>query len=91
MTDIEHLQKKVEDRIQSLQRQEREKSSLLAQTKQLGTLSLLLTLPIVGGAYFGLWIDSKQSGYSFLYTVSGLVGGVVFGLISVYLFVMEDS
>ncbi|MCA9796800.1 MAG: AtpZ/AtpI family protein [Candidatus Eremiobacteraeota bacterium] len=70
-----------------MKRQERERPTLLAQTRYLGTLGLLLALPIVFGAYAGLWYDRHQAGYSALGTVMGLFCGVVVGFINVYLFV----
>ena len=52
---------------------------LLAQTVFLGTLALLFVLPVVGGAYLGHWLDSLQAGYSYRWTMSLLVTGLIVG------------
>ncbi|MGE0493772.1 MAG: AtpZ/AtpI family protein [Vulcanimicrobiota bacterium] len=87
MTDLGEFKKQVGLRAQRMKRQERERPTLLAQTRYLGTLGLLLALPIVLGAYAGLWYDRHQAEYSAFGTVMGLVCGVVVGFINVYLFV----
>ena len=72
-----------------MQRAERERSHLIAQTVYLGSLALLFVIPVVGGAYLGRWIDSLFSGYSIRFTVSLIVLGVALGALNVYLFVRE--
>lgn len=56
-----------------------------------GTLGLLLVLPMVGGAYLGLWLDSLQEEYGSRWTVSLIIIGVVAGLWNVYWYVREHS
>ena len=53
----------------------------------LGTLALLFVLPVVGGVYLGHWIDSQQAGYSYRWTVSLLVTGLIIGGMNVYLYI----
>ena len=72
-----------------MQRAERERSRLIAQTVYLGSLALLFVIPVVAGAYLGRWIDSLFSGYSIRFTVSLIVLGVALGALNVYLFVRE--
>lgn len=74
-----------------MQQAEKESSSLLAQSIYLGTLALLLVLPVVIGAYLGRWLDSLIEGYSVRWTVSLIVIGVALGAFNVYLFVREHS
>lgn len=72
-----------------LQKAERERPTLLAQTAYLGVLGLLLVLPVVGGAYLGAWLDERLTGYSFSWTVSLICLGVVVGAINVWLFIRD--
>jgi ATP synthase protein I len=64
---------------------ERDRGTLLAQTLFLGTLGLVLVIPVVAGAYLGRWLDSLVSGYSVRWTVSLIVLGLAIGIMNVYL------
>lgn len=44
-----------------------------------GTLGLMFTIPIVGGAYLGRWLDALADGYSVRWTVSLILLGLVVG------------
>jgi ATP synthase protein I len=83
------LVSKVEDNIKKKDKAETEKKSLMAQTVFLGTLGFLFILPVVGGAYLGLWLDERFSGYSISWTVTFILLGVFVGALNVYLFVKE--
>ena len=83
------LRKAVEREADRLQRAERERSRLIAQTVYLGSLALMLVVPVIAGAYLGRWIDGMFSGYSIRFTVSLIVLGVALGAVNVYLFVRE--
>ncbi len=83
------LRQAVEREAGSLQRAERERPRLIAQTAYLGSLALLFVVPVVAGAYLGRWIDSLFAGYSARFTVSLIVLGVALGAVNVYLFVRE--
>jgi ATP synthase protein I len=72
-----------------LQRAERERSRLIAQTVYLGSLALMFVVPVVAGAYLGRWIDGLFEGYSIRFTISLIVLGVGIGAVNVYLFVRE--
>jgi F-type H+-transporting ATPase subunit a len=73
----EKLRAGVQRQAKRIDKAEKERRSLLAQTAYLGTLGLLLVLPAVGGAYLGRWLDGLASGYSIRWTVSLIVQGVV--------------
>jgi len=83
------LRKAVEREAGRLQRAERERSRLIAQTVYLGSLALMFVVPVVAGAYLGRWIDGMFAGYSIRFTVSLIVLGVAIGAVNVYLFVRE--
>lgn len=83
------LRKAVEREAGRLQRAERERSRLIAQTVYLGSLALMFVVPVVAGAYLGRWIDGMFAGYSIRFTVSLIVLGVAVGAVNVYLFVRE--
>lgn len=85
----EKLRKKIERQAQRMRQAEKEQPTLLAQTVYVGTLGLLFTLPVVGGAYLGRWLDSLFEGYSMRWTLSLIITGVVIGVVNVYLFVRE--
>jgi ATP synthase protein I len=83
------LRRAVEREAGRLQRAERERSRLIAQTVYLGSLALMFVVPVVAGAYLGRWIDGMFQGYSIRFTVSLIVLGVAIGAVNVYLFVRE--
>jgi ATP synthase protein I len=87
--DDRQLRKAVEREAGRLQRAERERSRLIAQTVYLGSLALMFVVPVVAGAYLGRWIDGMFSGYSIRFTISLIVLGVAIGAVNVYLFVRE--
>ncbi len=80
---------KVESQVRRMKKAEKERPNLLAQTVYIGTLGLLLVLPVVAGAYLGHWLDSLVSGYSIRWTMSMLFLGVVVGGLNVYLFIRD--
>ena len=93
MTDTQdekkHLQKRIDEQVERLKQAEKERPTLLAQTTYIGTLGLLLVLPVVAGAYLGRWIDSLMEGYSMRWTLSMIFLGLVIGAVNVYLYVRE--
>ncbi len=74
-----------------LQRAERERPGLLAQTAYLGSLAVIFVLPVVAGGYLGRWIDQQLEGFSVRWTISLLLAGVAVGALNVYLFVRERT
>jgi len=91
MNHKQRLQKQVENQVKRIKKARREKTSILAQTLYLGTLGLVLVLPIVGGAYLGAWLDSLLDGYSMSWTLNLLLIGVAMGAVNVYLLIREKE
>jgi len=89
MPKLDELKKKTERQADRMKKAERERHTLIGQTIYLGTLGLLLALPIVGGAYLGHWIDSMIEGYSVRWTISFILLGVIVGMINVYLLIRQ--
>ncbi len=89
MPKLDDLKKKTERQAGRMKKAERERHNLIGQTVYLGTLGLLLALPIVGGAYLGHWIDSMIEGYSVRWTISFIMLGVMVGMINVYLLIRQ--
>ena len=89
MKNDDNFQQQVEQRVKRLIRAGRERPTVLGQSIYLGTLGLLLVLPMVGGAYLGRWLDGMAEGYSLRWTLSFLFLGIVIGAVNVYLFIKE--
>ena len=90
MTDSkDSLSTAVEKQVQRRRKAEAERATLLGQTVYVGTLGLLLVLPVIAGAYLGVWLDEMSSGYSIRWTISLILVGVFVGAVNVYLFVRE--
>lgn len=89
MTTDNHLKKHIERQAQRMKKAEREQSTLLAQTIFIGTLGLLIVLPVVVGAYVGHWLDTQITGYSIRWTTSLIILGVIVGAINVYLYIKD--
>lgn len=89
MTQHDDLSRQVERQARRMRKAERERPTLIGQTIYVGTLGLLMVLPVVGGAYLGQWLDSLSEGYSIRFTVSLILVGVFVGALNVYLFIRE--
>ena len=85
------LQRQVENQVKRIKKSRQEKTSILAQTLYLGTLGLVLVLPIIGGAYLGFWLDNRADGYSSRWTLSLLLLGVFIGAVNVYLLIKQQD
>jgi len=83
------LQAEVERRQDRERRARAEQPTLLGQTVFLGTLGLLMVLPIVAFAYLGVWLDQHLAGFAVRWTVSMIVLGVAVGGYSAYVYVRE--
>jgi ATP synthase protein I len=83
------LEERVGRQVDRIKRAEKDRRSVLAQTVYLGTLGVLLVLPVVVGAYVGNWLDSRLHGYAVHWTISMILIGVVVGAVNVYLFIRE--
>lgn len=84
-----NLEKQVELNVHNINKAKKEKSTLLAQTVFLGTLGFVFILPIILGAYLGVWLDEKLKGYSIMWTLNLIILGVVIGAVNVYLLIKE--
>lgn len=89
--DKQHLQRRIDEQVKRLKRAERERPTLLAQTTYIGTLGLLMVLPVVAGAYVGRWLDGLMAGYSLRWTLSLIFLGLVVGGINVFLYIRERN
>ena len=87
----EQLRRAVEKQVKRMQRAEKERPTLLAQSVFMGTLALLFVLPVIAGAYLGNWLDNMAQGYSIYWTIGLLLAGLVVGVINVYIFVREHE
>lgn len=84
MSRLDRLQQQVEKQAKRMRKAEQEKNTLLAQTLFVGSLGLMFGIPVVAGAYLGLWLDGLSSGYSVRWTMGGIVLGVAAGVYNVY-------
>ena len=89
MPQPDDLRRQVERQAQRMKKAERDRPTLMGQTIYIGTLGLLLVLPVIGGAYLGQWLDSLLTGYSIHWTTSLILVGVFVGALNVYLFIKE--
>lgn len=89
MKPYERLHRQVERQARRMRQAERDRPTLLAQTAYIGTLGLLIVLPVVAGAYLGSWLDSLAAGYSIRWTLSLIFLGVIIGAVNVYLFIRD--
>lgn len=89
--DDEQLRKSVEQQVRRMQKAERERPTLLAQSVFMGTLALLFVLPVVLGAYLGHWLDEMSAGYSIRWTIGLILLGLVLGMVNAYLYFREHE
>jgi ATP synthase protein I len=83
------LKTKVETKIKKIEKAKKERPHLLAQTIYLGTIGIIFILPVIIGAYLGVWLDDKFRGFSYSWTISLIFLGIIVGAVNVYLFVKE--
>ncbi len=89
MNPYERLRRQVDRQARRMRQADRDRRTLLAQTAYIGTLGLMLVLPVVAGAYLGRWLDGLAAGYSIRWTLSMIFLGVIIGGINVYLFIRD--
>ena len=89
MNTPEELRKQVEQQARRMKQAEENQPSMMKQTMYLGTLGLLFVVPIVGGAYLGLWLDELTSDYSAYWTLSLILLGVIVGMFNVYYYIKD--
>jgi ATP synthase protein I len=90
MNNQQHLRKKIDSQIKRIKKAEHDRPNLLSQTIYIGTLGLVMVLPVIGSVYLGRWLDSLLAGYSVRWTLSLLFTGVVIGAFNVY-FLLKDK
>lgn len=90
MNPQQRLKKSIENQIKRIKKAEHDRPNLLSQTVYIGTLGLVMVLPIVAGVYLGSWLDGLITGYSTRWTLSLLFTGVVIGVFNVY-FLIRDK
>lgn len=83
------LKQEVEKSIKQLEKAKKESSSILAQTLFLGTLGVIFILPVILGAYLGVWLDNKLHGFSIAWTINLIIVGIIVGAVNVYLFIKD--
>lgn len=89
MSQKHDLRKQVEQQARRMKKAEEDQSTMLGHTIYIGTLGMLFLLPVIGGAYLGLWLDTRAAEYSVFWTISLIVLGVFIGLFNVYYFIRE--
>lgn len=89
MKNRQNLKTKIENQVKRMKKAEHDRPNLLSHTIYIGTLGLVMVLPVVGGAYLGHWLDGMMAGYSMRWTLSLLLAGVVIGIFNVY-FLVKD-
>ncbi|HAT7049468.1 MULTISPECIES: AtpZ/AtpI family protein [Legionella] len=83
------LKQQVALNVKKMDKAKKAKSTLLAQTAYLGTLGFVFILPIIAGAYLGVWLDERLKGYSISWTINLILVGVIIGAVNVYLLIKE--
>ncbi|MDF1931597.1 AtpZ/AtpI family protein [Legionella pneumophila] len=83
------LEQQVKRNVRKINKAKKGKSTLLAQTVYLGTLGFVFVLPIIAGAYLGVWLNEKIKGYSMSWTINLILLGVIIGAINVYLLIKD--
>lgn len=89
MNHQRRLKRRIENQVKRIKKADRERPNLLSQTVYVGTLGLVMVLPIIGGAYLGHWLDSITSGYSMRWTLGLLIAGIVVGMFNVYFLIQN--
>jgi ATP synthase protein I len=89
MTSQHELDKKICQQIKRIKKAQMDGPNIYSQSIFIGTLGLVLVLPIIGGVYLGYWLDSLMAGYSSRWTLSLLFVGIIVGVLNVY-FLIKD-
>ncbi len=89
MNHRRQLKNKIASQVKRIKKAEQDRPNLLAQTVYIGTLGLVMVLPIIGGVYLGRWLDGMMAGYSIRWTLGLLFTGIVVGIFNVF-FLIKD-
>jgi ATP synthase protein I len=82
----QQLKNKVERQVKRIKKAEHNPRPNLPS---IGTLGLVMILPIIGGVYLGHWLDDRVEGYSVHWTLCLLLTGLVVGIFNVYFFIKD--
>ncbi|HYL15849.1 MAG TPA: AtpZ/AtpI family protein [Terriglobales bacterium] len=85
----QELQKNVQKQVRRMKQAEKDRPTLLQQSIYLGTIGFMFVLPLIGGAYLGLWLDGRAEHYEWHWTVCLILLGLFVGVVNVYLFVRK--
>ena len=88
-SEQEQLARQVAEEGDRIERSQRAERSIFAKAAYVGVLGVSFVLPVVAGAYVGLWLDGHLAGYSTRWTVSLMVLGVVLGAVNVYVLLRQ--
>jgi len=83
------LKNNIQKSIVKLEQSKKDSPTLLAQTVFLGTIGVIFILPVIIGAYLGVWLDNKLHGYSIAWTINLIIIGIFIGAVNVYLFIKD--
>lgn len=84
------LREGVKTHVRRRKKAEQERDTVLAAISYLGVLGVVFVLPVVLGAYLGLWLDERVEGYSIRWTLGLFFLGIVVGVMNVY-FLLRDK
>ena len=86
MNNQKLLKKRIESQVKRIKKAEHEPRPNLPS---MGTLGLVMILPIIGGVSLGHGLDDKIEGYSMHWTISLLFIGLIVGIFNVYFLIRE--
>jgi ATP synthase protein I len=89
MDEDEQLRQSVDRQAKRMKRSEQDRPTLLSQTAFLGTLALMIVIPVVLGAYAGLWLDKFSRGYSVKWTIALIILGLIAGGFNAWRYIRE--
>ncbi len=82
----QRLKNKIDSQVKRIKKAEHDHGPNLPS---IGTLGLVMVLPVIGGVYLGHWLDDMVEGYSTHWTIGLLLAGLVIGIFNVY-FLIKD-
>ena len=90
MNDRQPFEKVVGDKEERKLQAQREKKSVWAGLGLFGMVGWSITVPAIGGAAFGIWLD-KQYKQTFSWTLSLLLAGLMLGLFIAWNWVQKEN
>jgi ATP synthase protein I len=75
--------------VNKIEKAKREQHSVLSSLAYLTVLGLMFIIPVIFGAYLGVWLDNKFSGFSISWTITLIIIGVFIGVMNVYFLLRE--